>query len=71
MSSARHAVTRGPSFTGRGKRPLLTPSHHVDFPTGIGPAGARMDARRRRPVSGKPIPWPEPAFDVEFSEFIR
>jgi hypothetical protein len=35
MSSTRQAVIRGPSFTGRGKRPDLTPSHQVDFPTGI------------------------------------
>jgi hypothetical protein len=34
MSLTRHAVVRGPSFTGRGKRPLLTPAHHVNRPIG-------------------------------------
>jgi hypothetical protein len=34
MSSTRHAVVRGPSLTGRGKRPLLTPAHHVERPIG-------------------------------------
>jgi len=35
MSSTRHAVMRGPSFTGVGKRPALTPAHQVDLLTGI------------------------------------
>lgn len=52
ISSTRQAVMRGPNFTGLGKRPVLTPSHHVDRETGIGPAGARMLERRRKPVSG-------------------
>ena len=52
MSSARQAVVRGPNFMGFGKRPDLTPAHQVDFPTGIGPCGARMDDRRIRPVAG-------------------
>jgi hypothetical protein len=34
MSSTRHAVVLGPSFTGLGKRPSLTPCHHVDLATG-------------------------------------
>jgi hypothetical protein len=37
MSSTRHTVMRGPSFTGLGKRPDLTPAHQVDLLTGIGP----------------------------------
>src|SRR5690606_920884 len=35
ISSTRQAVTRGPSFTGLGKRPDFTPAHHVDLRTGI------------------------------------
>ena len=35
ISSTRHAVVRGPSFTGAGKRPDFTPAHHVDLLTGI------------------------------------
>ena len=50
MSSTRHAVIRGPSFTGLGYRPLLTPAHHVDFETGMGPFGARIEASLRNPV---------------------
>ena len=52
MSSTRQAVVLGPSLTGLGKRPSLTPTHHVDFETGIGPRGARIDERRKKPVSG-------------------
>ncbi len=51
MSSTRHAVMRGPSFTGFGNRPLFTPAHQVDLLTGIGPRGAKMDASRRKPVA--------------------
>ena len=54
ISSTRHAVIRGPSLTGWGYRPDLTPAHHVDLPTGIGPAGAMIEERRTRPVSGRP-----------------
>jgi hypothetical protein len=46
MSSARQAVMRGPSFTGLGNRPCLTPSHQLDLLTGSGPLGARIWARR-------------------------
>jgi hypothetical protein len=53
MSSTRHAVMRGPSFTGFGKRPDLIPAHHVDLLTGIGPAGAMMEERRTKPVLGR------------------
>ncbi len=53
MSSTRQAVVRGPSFTGSGKRPDLTPAHHVDLETGIGPSGPRIDLSRTKPVSGK------------------
>ena len=35
MSSTRHAVTRGPSFTGLGYFPDLQPAHHDDLLTGI------------------------------------
>jgi hypothetical protein len=55
MSSTRHAVMRGPSLTGFGYRPLLTPAHQVDLLTGIGPAGDRIDESRRNPVSGSVI----------------
>ena len=34
MSSARHAVIRGPSLTLFGNRPDLTPAHQVDLLTG-------------------------------------
>jgi len=53
ISSTRHAVVRGPSLTGFGKRPSLMPAHQVDFDTGIGPRGANIDARRTKPVSGR------------------
>ena len=35
ISSTRQTVTRGPSFTGLGNRPDLTPCHQQDFLTGI------------------------------------
>lgn len=35
MSSHLQAVVRGPSFTGFGNRPVLTPCHHEDFFTGM------------------------------------
>ncbi len=35
MSSTRHAVIRGPIFTGLGNLPDLIPSHQVDLQTGI------------------------------------
>lgn len=35
MSSTRQTVRRGPSFIDLGKRPVLTPAHHVDLDTGI------------------------------------
>jgi hypothetical protein len=52
MSSTRHAVMRGPSFTGLGYRPDLTPAHHVERLTGIGPCGARIEVSLRNPVAG-------------------
>lgn len=52
MSSTRQAVVRGPSLTGWGKRPDLTPAHQVDLLTGIGPRGARIDESRTKPVGG-------------------
>jgi hypothetical protein len=53
ISSTRHAVVRGPSLTGFGKRPDLTPSHHVERPTGMGPMGATMELSRRKPIRGR------------------
>ena len=44
---------RGPSFADLGKRPDLTPAHHVDLLTGITPSGAMMDGSRTKPVSGR------------------
>jgi hypothetical protein len=35
ISSTRQTVMRGPSFTGLGKRPDLTPAHQVLFDTGM------------------------------------
>lgn len=55
MSSTRHAVMRGPSFTGFGKRPSLMPAHHVDLLTGIGPFGERIEASRTKPVVGSSV----------------
>jgi hypothetical protein len=54
ISSTRHAVMRGPSFTGWGKRPVLTPAHQVDLATGIGPVGASIEDNLKNPVFGKP-----------------
>ncbi len=50
---------RGPSLTGLGKRPDLTPAHQVDLATGMGPSGAIMDFNRTKPVVGKEV-W----FDI-------
>jgi hypothetical protein len=44
ISSTRQAVVLPPSLTGFGKQPSLTPCHHVDLPTGIGPVGAIHEA---------------------------
>jgi hypothetical protein len=55
ISSTRQAVIRGPSLIGFGNRPVFTPSHQVDLETGIGPVGARIVERRRKPVSGKTL----------------
>ena len=55
MSSTRQAVMRRPSFTGFGKRPSLTPAHHVDLLTGIGPLGAMMEGSRTKPVEGSSV----------------
>lgn len=52
MCSTRQAVMRGPSLTGFGKRPSLTPAHHVDLLTGIGPWGAMIEGNRTNPVLG-------------------
>jgi hypothetical protein len=54
-SSTRHAVMRGPSLTGFGNRPDLTPAHHVDLLTGIGPFGPRIEESRIKPVSGREV----------------
>src|SRR5262249_28265685 len=49
-SSPLHAGQRGESFTGRGKRPLLTPAQQVDRLTGL---TVRTWVRRMSPISGK------------------
>ena len=54
MSSTRHAVILGPSLTGFGYRPELTPAHQVDLLIGIGPRGASMSLSRTKPLSGRP-----------------
>lgn len=43
ISSTRHAVMRGPSLSGAGKRPDFTPAHQVDLLMGMGPFGARIE----------------------------
>jgi hypothetical protein len=53
MSSTFQTVVRGPSLTGLGKRPVFTPCHQVERPTGIGPSGARIEVRRTKPSFGK------------------
>jgi hypothetical protein len=56
MSSARQTVIRGPSFfAGFGNLPVFTPAHQVDFETGIGPSGARIDDNRTKPASGNEL----------------
>ena len=62
MSSTRHAVTRGPSFTGLGKRPDFTPSHQVRQETGkMGGTGGvasrspMMVLSRTKPVEGNKV----------------
>jgi hypothetical protein len=50
ISTVRHAVVRGPSLTGAGKRPAFTPAHQLERLTGIGPPGARMLDMRRNPL---------------------
>ena len=59
ISSTRHTVMRSVSLIGLGKRPDLTPAHHVDFFTGMRGwiGGLAFESpiiclRRRRPVSG-------------------
>jgi hypothetical protein len=59
MSSIRHAVIRGPNFTGFGKRPDFTPFHHVVLQIGINGRIFGWDfllpiicERRKKPVSG-------------------
>jgi len=49
MSSARQAVMPGPSFIEDGKRPDLTPFHHVVLLTGM---NVSTCCRRKKPVSG-------------------
>ena len=66
MSSTRQTVVFGPSFTGLGKRPALTPAHHVDLLTGMGPRGARIDASRTKPVVGS-----SSSFDTDFPHLVK
>jgi hypothetical protein len=49
MSSAFHAVVRGASFTGLGKRPFLQPSHHALLLMGM---KFKTWDKRRKPVVG-------------------
>ena len=52
MSSTRHAVMRSPNFMDCGKRPDLTPAHHVDLLTGITESTA---GKRIKPVDGREL----------------
>ena len=52
MSSTRHAVVRGPSFTGCGNRPVFTPAHHAERLIGMGPGG-KIALSRTKPIFGK------------------
>ena len=54
---------RGPSLVGLGKRPSLTPCHHVDLDTGIGPFGARICFILTRPVFGNSMSFIVLPFD--------
>ena len=49
ISERRHVVVRGPSFTGRGNRPFLTPAHQLD--RDIGSRWRTSGRRMRRSVS--------------------
>lgn len=48
MSSARHAVVFGPSFTLFGYFPVRTPAHQVDLPMGT---SFKIAGRRKYPLS--------------------
>ena len=48
MSEARHALVRGPSFIGLGKRPSLQPCHHALLHTGM---SSRTCGKRRKDSS--------------------
>ncbi len=52
MSSTRHTVTPLLILIGGGNLPLLTPAHHVDFETGIGPFGPRIEEILTNPSAG-------------------
>ena len=52
-TSTRHTVIPFPNFRGAGKRPVFTPAHHVDFDTGIGPSGPRIEEILTKPSSGR------------------
>ena len=45
LKALRQQVVRGPSFTGWGKRPVLTPAHHAERDTGT---RCSTPGRRRR-----------------------
>jgi hypothetical protein len=49
IAAAGQAVVRGPSLTGVGKRPDLTPDHQLLFETGM---SSRMSLSRTNPSSG-------------------
>jgi hypothetical protein len=55
ISSFRHAVMRGPNFTGAGNRPALTPAHQVERDTGMGPSGLMMDLNRLKPLEASVV----------------
>lgn len=63
MSVARQTVMRGPSFTGAGNRPVLTPFHQVALDTGMsgGIGGVALGSpmiclSRRNPIACMEVP---------------
>ena len=51
ISSTLQTVVLGLNFIGCGNLPSLTPAHHVDLETGIGPIGANICFTRTRALS--------------------
>src|ERR1035437_5445383 len=52
ISAASQAVVRGPSLTGCGKRPALTPARNDERDMASTPFGVTISANRTRPNSG-------------------